>query len=487
MVEPEVIIKKKRSFTIRPDGYSINHRVEETTVDTPYVRRIEKPKADVRSVVLRALGKVIGEKAYATMALEAELARNPLTPLDTGLATELLFGTLRYLDMLDDILMTVPKLNLNTIPAKVLDVMRLAVYQILFLDRVPSYAIVNEAVKETAALGQRKLGGMVNASLRRVDENRPAPFAPTGDQLKDLMKEAVLPEWLAARWLKHFGYEEARELGLAMLVPAQTTLRVNTLLTNTEQLSQDLTKLGYVLTNSAPGVPSLRLLKGVGISNTIPYKEGHFYLQDESSMIAPMVLNPPPGATVLDLCCGLGGKSTSLAQLMKNEGRIIGLDSNHNKLSIAHENVERLGITILETIEGGLGETMLEEADYVLLDVPCSNLGTLRHRPELKWALHLTGLFEVYRLERRLLADAARLVKPGGLLVYSTCTGETEEDEEIVNGFLAEHEQFELEDATQNLPQELVESWQLTAPFVHIYPHKHNCDAAFVAALRRKA
>jgi 16S rRNA (cytosine967-C5)-methyltransferase len=443
---------------------------------------------DGRTAAWVALGRVLTGGAYATLALDAELTAGKVTDTrEVALAHEILLGTLRYLPQLDRALTTITNLNLKTIPARIVDLLRISVYQLLHLKRVPAYAIVNEAAKRTADAGFPRLVGMVNAVLRKIEENRPAPFNPSGDELDDLEEETALPRWLASRWLKQFGYAEARKLGQTLLKPAILTLRVNTTKTTVEEMTELLTKLGYQVTAGAPGLPTVRLAKATGITRTTLYIDGYFYLQDESTLLAPIVLAPPPGARVLDLCAGLGGKSTFMAQLMQNQGEIVAVDQNAEKLRLLEENARRMGFGIIQPLQADILAADIPSADYVLLDCPCSNLGTVRHRPELKWSTKPTALPSIVRLEKALLEKAAVLTNPGGWLVYSTCTMELEEDEEVVQAFLSDHSDFKVIDVVERLPRELVETWELEGPFVRTYPHRHDVDGAFVALLRREA
>jgi len=443
---------------------------------------------DGRTAAWVALGRVFAGGAYATLALDAELTAGGVTDTrEIALAHEILMGTLRYLPQLDKALTSITNLNLNSIPARIVDLLRISVYQLLHLKRVPAYAIVNEAAKRTTEAGFPRLVGMVNASLRKIEENRPAPFKPSGDELNDLEEETALPQWLASRWLARFGYADARKLGLTLLKPAPLTLRVNTTRTSVDEMTELLTKLGYNVSPGAPRLPIVRLGKATGIMRTTLYIDGYFYLQDESTLLVPMVLAPPPGARVLDLCAGLGGKSTFMAQLMGNKGEIVAVDQNKVKLHLLDENTKRMEFTIIRSMQADLLTADIPPADYVLLDSPCSNLGTIRHRPELKWSTKPTALPAIVKLEKTLLAKAAALTNPGGWLVYSTCTMEPEENEEVVAAFLTEHKDFTTVDAVERLPKELVECWNLKGPFVRTYPHCHDVDGAFVALFRREA
>lgn len=455
---------------------------------------MSKPKVSpARNAALDVLLAVEKDGAYANLELQKLTRRIKLTPSDTSLLTELVYGTLRRqgtLDWVIDQFSTVSVCQMNYI---IRNIVRLGVYQLLYLDRVPSRAACNESVELAKNRGLHGLAGFVNALLRNISRNKQNISYP------DPEKETALylslkyshPLWLVERWLLRYGKEETAALCMANNEPPPVVLRCNTLKITPEKLLTILKKEGLTVRPSALVPEGIIVEKISFLPDLKSFKNGFYAVQDESSMIASSVLNPIPGSFVIDVCSGPGGKTTHLAQLMKNKGRILALDVHEHRLQLVKGACERLGVTIVETRQldaRKLPDQLEEKADYILVDAPCSGLGVIRRRPDLRWRVKPDDLSRHAIQQLEILQQASKCLKAGGVLLYSTCSTEPEENIEVVNSFLMEYTRFKLEEITGLLPFPLVDSndkIDAQKGFLQLLPHRHGTDGFFLACLRK--
>ena len=346
-----------------------------------------------RLMAFEILQQLARSRSFADEALDrAFLAAPELRPLDRSFIHELVLGVLRWRGQLDWMIRQVLKSPQKKPNPRVQDILRLGVYQIYHLDRVPPSAAVNESVRlAKAVLGDEKIAGFVNAALRTIlrrKENFVFP-ALEKEPLEHLVSVLSHPRWIAARWLKEFGAEAAARICLADNSPPPWTLRVNTLKITRERLSADLGNL-RLFTRPTPFSPAgLVAARNPFVEGSDLFQRGLFFLQDEASQIVSYALQPQPGERILDACAAPGGKATHLAQLMENQGEILAFDLNEKKTRLIPENAERLGISIIKGLPGDAGRLLALEAgsrfDRILVDAPCTGLGTLHRNPEAKW------------------------------------------------------------------------------------------------------
>jgi 16S rRNA (cytosine967-C5)-methyltransferase len=331
--------------------------------------------------------------------------------------------------------------------------------------------------------------GFVNGVLRAIARERePLKTAvPEGSPAEKLAARYAYPVWALERWLGELGHEETEALCRASNQVAPTTLRVNTLKTTPAALAAALGELGISV---EPGrfAPEALHLKGIrrDISSLPQYGGGEFQVQDEASQLVARLVEPKPGERVLDACAGMGAKTTHLAQLMENRGEIVAMDNQGWKLSRLMENAGRLQISCLEAVEGDLRKGDLPGGDFdrVLVDAPCTGLGVLRRNPDIKWRVGPKDPRRLHRLQVELLGQAARLVRPDGILVYATCTLTPEENEGTVKAFLAARGDFRQEEARPSLPPTCSEVMHESGS-LKTWPHRHGVDGFFAARLRR--
>ena len=440
--------------------------------------------AHARTVAAHVLERVARDHAFADLALEAALARWPADARDAALATELVYGTLRWQRYLDWVLGPHSRRALSSLDARVLALLRLAAYQIVFLERVPSFAAVDDAV--ALAGGKPGVAGFVNAVLRSFARRgaREREPAPPADPIEALAIRCSFPTWLAARWVERFGASEARALMLALNERPPLTIRTNTLRQSREALAERLAaEAGRVPRPTHHSPEGLVVDHGGGPpASWRAFADGACTVQDEASMLVAHLTDPRPGETVADVCAAPGTKTTHLAQLMEDRGRILALDRDARRLAGVREAAARLGITIVETREGPVEALGLQHGatcEAVLVDAPCSNLGVLRRHPEVKWRRQPADLAASAASQGAILRAAATMVKPGGRLVYATCSLEPEENEAVVDDLLALRDDFAID-----IPAAFPIAAD-AAGFVRCLPHRHGTDGFTAVRLRR--
>ena len=405
--------------------------------------------------------------AYLDHLLDAQ--RDKIRDPDGDLLQHLVRGTLTYRARLDYILTPYLKKPLSRQHAKLRNLLRLGVYQLQYLDRVPPYAVVSEAVILARHILGEPVAKLVNAVLRGVSENRKPVVFPDFDRdpLEYLAITTSHPRWLVARWIKRYGVDETRALCEFDNVQPALTIRPNALRTTSDVLCEQLAIEGIEAELVAPDLLAVshvgRLFQGRA------YYDGLFSVQGAGAAMVVPLLDPQPGETILDLCSAPGGKATAMAERMKNRGFILATDLYPRRLEILKQNTHRLGVTCVYPLAADARYLAVSRLfDRVLVDVPCSSLGILNHHPDLRW--RKSDIHGLARLQRALLDSAADYVCPGGVLVYSTCTLEPEENERVVEGFLSDYPGF-----------------RVTHPYLQLLPHQTGNDGVFAARLHKTA
>jgi len=449
------------------------------------------PRISARELALRVLELVEEEGAYANLALNQVLEEYQPGKLDRAFATELSYGTLRSLNTLDWVLAQFVRKPLESQTAAIRNILRLGAYQLIFMDRVPPSAVCNEGAEMARRYGYPGSVGFVNGVLRNISRRaKEIKFPEIGhNPVEHISLRYSHPPWLVERWLEQFGPEETVALCRANNEPAPNTVRTNTLKLTRDGLAARLREDGLTVRETVYAPEGLHIEGFFSLGSLAALKEGLFQVQDESSMLACRALMPRPGARVLDSCSAPGGKTTHLAQLMENQGEITAVDIHPHKLKLLDENCSRLGINIVKELAGDareLPEKLHGWADFVLVDAPCTGLGVLRRRPDARWRKKPDQFPAVVRLQAEILAGAARCLKAGGVLVYSTCTITYEENLGQVKNFLKLHPDFLLEDLTPFLPESLDTEGTMAGGYLQLLPHRHGMDGFFIARIRKK-
>jgi len=444
-----------------------------------------------RAIAMHTLMQVARRASFPDVLLDVYFKEHPaLDPRDRALVTELVYGVLRWQGRLDWII----DRHVNTSPKKISQsvrlILRLATYQLLFLDRIPAAAAVNEAVELTKASQPPHIVRFVNGLLRTISRKTSTlkEAVPEGSPEERLAMRYSYPVWLIQRWLSRLGDEETAALCTASNQVAPICIRVNGLKTTVEEMAGSLRGLGFTVQpgNLAPEALHLRSIR-TDLSSLLHYRAGDFQVQDEASQLVSHLVQPQPGERVLDVCAGLGAKSTHLAQLMENQGTITAMDNQGWKLTRLMENARRLHISCIAPLELDVRELsgVQDLFDRILLDSPCTGLGVLRRNPDIKWKVRPKDFYRLHLLQKQMLGKVAPLLKPGGVLVYATCTVSTEENETTLESFLSEHPQFYLESARPYLPAGCGSAVN-QAGALQTWPHKHGVDGFFAARLRRE-
>ena len=436
-----------------------------------------------RKTALDVLVRCRTHRAWADAALGPALRRDGLTGSDAALCSRIVYGVLQNQALLDFYLAAWCSQKPEHLQPPLQDILRIGLYQILFLDKIPVSAAVNESVELAKSSGRGSAAGLVNAVLRRAGRERTAlPPIPDKDPVRYLSIRYSHPRWLVKRLLALMGREEA-ELSLAAdNAPAPLTVQVNPLKTTAEDLTAALAEKG-VTARPHPWVPGCLELTGAGDLTALEsFRNGDFLVQDGAAALVARIAGVQPGDRVLDVCAAPGGKSFSAAFAMAGQGSILSCDLHENKLKRVREGAARLGITCIETAAAD-GQVFRPEweaqFDTVLVDAPCSGLGIIRKKPDARYK-RAEDLFALPVIQDAILRNAARYVRPGGTLVYSTCTILPEENQQVTGAFLAETPAFE------RTPFDLPEPVGETEGEITLWPHRHGTDGFYICRMTRR-
>jgi len=449
----------------------------------------ERIVGTVRESAVRILSGVEKNLAHSDLLLDAKLNQGGLGSKDRALLTELVYGSLRWQGRIDWILsrfLTQPPSSL-ALPLKI--VLRLALYQLLFLSRIPEYALVHESVAIAKKLGGQKAGGFVNAVLRRAIREKDSVRWP--DREKDLPSYLSVygshPLWLVKKWLSWIGPEGTEALLHANNQESPVVLRVNRLKTSRDELIRKIREQGVEAEPSRWSPLGIQLKNSSSVESVPGFAGGLFQVQAESSQLIGYLLQPKPGEKILDACAAPGGKATAIAELMNDQGQVIIIDISRRGLEKLRQNMRRLGLKSIEPVladmTGELQKKSKHPYDRVLVDAPCTGLGTLRSHPEIKWHREEKDVSRLSKLQGEILKKAALMVKDKGVLVYATCTLTHEENRQVVESFLRDHQDFALEPVAEFLPGE-AEALS-SGPYFTALPHEHGTDGFFAARMRK--
>lgn len=447
-----------------------------------------KPKS-VRELALQLIENVHQQQAYSPLVLNQAIERNHLDGRDAALLTQLVYGVLQRELTLDYYLkgFIKPKQKLDE---WVRHLLFLSIYQMVFLDRIPSHAIVSEAVNIAKRRGHQGVSGFVNGVLRNVLRKG----VPSYEQLpleEKLSVEYSHPRWLVERWIKQYGTEMTEKILASNNEPPSFTVRVNPLKASKETVMKELEKDGFEVSEGELSPDAIVIKKGKLIGHRL-FQEGGVSIQDESSMLVARALDVAPHLTVLDTCAGPGGKTTHLAELMQDQGKIMALDLHPHKTKLIDNQAERLGIHSIETkaLDARKAQSAFspQSFDRLLIDAPCTGFGVIRRKPEIKYTKSEKDIYSLSAIQAEILESCADLVKPGGKLVYSTCTIDHEENKHQVQAFLANHPEYKLD---RTLKERLTFTKELDLKeeeegILQILPSDFDTDGFFISCLVRE-
>lgn len=443
-----------------------------------------------REAAFAVLYRAEAADAFVNVLLYRTLERTHLSAIDRGLATALVLGVLRHRERLDWALAPLLSRPLENLPPAIRTILRMGAYQMLDLDRIPAPVAVSESVNLARRHGHVGTARLVNAVLRRLaSDGAPPPPGATADPAGHLAVVHSHPRWLIARWIARWGVEDAAAMAAANSRPAPSALRVNTLRTTPAALLEAFQARG-IDPSLGPVPDSIRVVGS--LTERLPFvDQGLAVIQDEGAMLVSLAASPASGQTVVDACAAPGGKTTHLAALMGNRGQIMACDVHARKLQALAERCALLGAECVEAHHldaREIGRRWPGLADMVLIDAPCSGLGTIRRRPEIRWRAAEADLPGHAASQFAILDGAAGAVKPGGVLVYSVCSLEPEEGVDVVRAFLTRHPDFAPAPFPGVFPRILaghpVDG--ADAGQALLLPHRHDTDGFFIARLRRR-
>ncbi|RFB19110.1 16S rRNA (cytosine(967)-C(5))-methyltransferase RsmB [Bacillus sp. HNG] len=444
-------------------------------------------KTNVRIVALEILLQIEKNQAYSNILLNQMIKKHEVKGKDVGLLTEIVYGTIQRRDTLDFYLAPFLKKN-KKLDQWVRILLRLSLYQMVFLDRVPERAIFFEAVEIAKKRGHKGTASLVNGVLRSIQREGLPSLEQLKDEVERLAIETSHPVWLVRRWIEQMGMEETRKMCEVNCTPPEQTARVNQVLTTRDELIQMLKEDGIEAEEGSVSVDAIKAVRG-NLAHAKAFKEGYFTIQDESSMLVARALGVEKGDQILDSCAAPGGKTTHIAELLQHTGKVFSLDLHEHKIKLINEAVNRLGLENVETkaLDSRKASEIFkaESFDKILVDAPCSGFGVIRRKPDIKYSKSESDNGNLAKIQLAILNEVSTLLKKDGILVYSTCTIEYEENEGVIKAFLEQHEDFMLDDSIENYLPEIVKPYIKNGQ-LQLYPHYFGTDGFYIARLRKQ-
>ena len=466
-----------------------------------------------RELALKILYKIDKEKAYSNIVLNEMIRKNKkeLTSKDIGLISEIVYGTTTWRLTLDEIIKKYSKIKLKKISVWILNILRMGIYQIVFLDKIPKSASVNESVNLAKRYGHKSSSSFVNAILRKVTKKDYEDFYKIDDDIQRISITNSMPKWIIEELAKELSIKEVEQIAINSNLKPKLSIRINNLKMQnfnkdieqqsiSDEVNEKTTKDELIkkLEEKDIKVKSglledfLILENAKNIENMEEFKQGFFTIQDETAGIIPIILQPEETDVILDACSSPGGKTTYLAEMMKNKGKIEAWDIHEHRTKLVEVAINRLGITNVEVKVNDAtiySEKYKEKFDKILLDVPCLGIGVLKRKPDIKWQKNINDLQEITKVQRKILENCSQYLKKGGELIYSTCSILKEENEDIVIEFIRNHKNFSIEKI--NLKEnemirnkEFFEKYITNGHYMQVYQNDET-DGFFVCKLKK--
>ena len=402
-----------------------------------------------RELALKILYKIDKEEAYSNIVLneEIKLNRKNLNEKDIGLISEIVYGVTSWRLTLDEIVKKYSSIRLKKISPWILNILRMGIYQIIFLDKIPKSAAVNESVNLAKRYGHKSSSNFVNAILRKIEKTDFEDFFKIENDIERISKTTSMPEWIVEELLKNNNIDTVQKICENSNLKPKFTIRINNFKTSKDELISKLKEKNIIFKETE--YDDFLILENIkNIENLGLFKEGYFTIQDISAGLTAKILNPLKGEYVLDACSAPGGKTTYIAELMQNNGKIEAWDIHEHRTKLVEKNAKRLGINIIETntVDASIyNEEYKEKFDRILLDVPCLGIGVIKRKPDIKWKRKREDIKEITIIQKQILDVCSKYLKSGGILVYSTCSILNEENEKVINSFLEKNANFEIE------------------------------------------
>ena len=439
----------------------------------------------VREIALKILYDIEKNESYVNIALDEGLnnKRKEIDIRDSNFISEIVYGTVSWKLTLDEIIKKYSNIKIKKISPWIINILRMSIYQIIFLDKVPKSAAVNEGVNLAKRYGHKSSSNFVNAILRKVEKKDYEDLFKIKNEKEKISKTTSMPMWIIEELEKEKTMKEIEEICRNSNIKPKLSIRVNTLKNNEEQLKKELEKEKIMVEKGI--LKDFLVLNGAkNIENNKQFVEGKFTIQDEGAGIIPKILNPKPEEKILDACSSPGGKTTYLAEIMQNKGEIVAWDIHEHRVKLVDEAARRLGITIIKTEKRDATiyeEKYFEYFDKILLDVPCLGIGVLKRKPDIKWKKSKEDIKEITKIQEKILQNCSKYLKKGGEIVYSTCSIIKEENEEIIQKFIKNNANFKLIEL-KNIENKYFEKYVKDNRFIQIYQNEKT-DGFFVCKM----
>lgn len=431
-------------------------------------------ETNVRALAFETIQDIINDKAYSNIIINDVLSNNELNRADKGLYTELVYGTLKRKYTLDYLLKPFVQTKLK---GWVRQLLWMSIYQYVYLDKIPEHAIINEAVEIAKYKGGPHNGNVVNGILRNIMRSDLPDFTEITDDKKRIAIEYSLPKWLVDHWTTHFGIEKTETIAQSFLDKVTTTVRVNLTRISVDDAIRRLTD-DYIVEQDRE-IETCLHISGKPIIESRMFKDGLISIQDKSSMFIGELMALKEGDQVLDACSAPGGKACHIAEILNGTGHVDATDIHEHKIDLIDFNIRKLRLSNISAFEHDATEKYDKVYDKILVDAPCSGLGVLRHKPEIKYEQSQHAIESLVEIQLEIINNVKYNVKPGGTMIYSTCTIEQMENENVVYTFLKENKDFEFDQFEHPITGEKVKTMQ-------ILPQDFNSDGFFITRIRRK-
>lgn len=449
---------------------------------------IDKP----REIALKVLYKVDKYDAYSNIALDEEIQNNRknLNERDIGLISEIVYGTTSWKLTIDEIIKKYSKIKFNKISLWILNILRMGIYQIVFLDKVPKSAAVNESVNLAKRYGHKTSSNFVNAILRKIEKEDYNEICNVNDgdrsQLRKISLKTSMPIWIIEKLLEEKTLEEVEEICENCNKRPSISIRINKLKTNKEDVEKELKKQNIIFSSTV--LDEFIEIKNVkNIENLEIFKKGFFTIQDEAAGLVAIILDAKKGDKILDACSAPGGKTTFIAEMMENQGEIQAWDIYEHRIQLINNTARRLGITIIDTKVKDATKyekTFVEKFDKILLDVPCMGLGVIKRKPDIKWKKNIDEIKKITSIQNEILQICSKYLKNGGDIIYSTCSILKEENEEIINNFLENNKEFQVEPINLSCNNYFCK-YMSKYGYLKVYPNEKT-DGFFICKIKKK-
>ncbi|ALX47418.1 16S rRNA (cytosine(967)-C(5))-methyltransferase RsmB [Lentibacillus amyloliquefaciens] len=442
----------------------------------------------VREAIVDLLVRIEQDSGFSHLLIDHEINSRNISQKDEALLTEIVYGTIQRKLTLDYYLEKfVDKKKKMKLWVQML--LRMSLYQMHFLDKVPDHAIIHEAVEIAKHRGHKGIASLVNGVLRNIQRKGVPDTAEINDKTKRLAIETSHPEWLVERWIDMYGFDITRNMCIANLERKPMSIRIQPLKISRKAVMEELDELGFEMRESDFSNQGIIIDKG-NILRTRLFEEGFVTIQDQSSMLVTEMLNADPGMTVLDACSAPGGKVTHTAEKMRNKGTIVAYDLHAKKAKQIQNKAAELDLTIIDAKAADarkLQEKHAEESfDRILIDAPCTGFGVIRGKPDIKYNKQEDDVKRLAQIQADILDSVAPLLKQDGLLIYSTCTVDKTENDEVVKGFLAQNQDFQADKAFfDQLPDKILGSPGISEIGLQLFPHSFSTDGFFLTRLKR--